>query len=80
MEWRKIETAPKDEIILLSDGRDVVVGWWTDDKKYPWSFVEDTEFVDELEEWDKRKLIQPNAYPNETVTHWMPLPKPPTSN
>lgn len=77
MKWQPIETAPKDELILITDGVDVAPGWWTGEIKYPWAFIDDTRW-DAGECEDEKGLIAPNGYPEKYITHWMPLPEPPT--
>ena len=66
MEWKPIETAPKDDTrILIYDGTDVVVVRW-----------------EETSDHDKDRGWPDGWYDAGTflyaATHWMPLPEPPT--
>ena len=66
MEWRPIETAPKDELILASVNGEVRLVSWGKTSHVPmYGFC----LADQgMEEYD---MCSP--------THWMPLPPPPTS-
>lgn len=79
MEWKSIETAPRDGTPILVKGiteNHVHVCWWKTkrfrdefgdhDEVYPWAFVESDGFVNGA---------QDGPY---GPTHWMPLPFPPT--
>lgn len=70
MEWQPIETAPKDDLVLLSDGFTVGEGFWHDGSECyghrgiaGWFWESDRANL----------LIASNAH----ATHWMPLPPPP---
>ena len=72
MEWMPISTAPKGEWVLLSDGDEVGQGFWHDGSQCyghrggaGWFWMEDYGSL----------LTASNAH----VTHWMPLPAPPTN-
>lgn len=77
MTWQPIETAPRDgSQILLSCGPLVEVGCWAPDvlgDEYPWVFASDRSCYEQFE-GDTWTPI--NGYPEDTVTHWMPLPEP----
>jgi hypothetical protein len=63
--WQPIETAPKDQrILLLADG-DVYLGEWNAYRSTP-------QFEPEL--WEGP------VFDDGHFTHWMPLPDPPQSN
>lgn len=76
MAWRPIETAPKDGTKVLLyinsrfEGRRIVIAAWVHDPSlsigYGWSSGEDLGW--ECETYLERDL-----------THWQPLPEPPTS-
>ena len=73
-EWRHIETAPKDGSYLLlweqySDAP--FVGYWSGGS---WSVSH--EHVDAEGGWDGANVVDALSMP---ITHWMPLPPPPTS-
>ena len=72
--WRHIETAPKDGSYLLlweqySDAP--FVGYWSGGS---WSVSH--EHVDAEGGWDGANVVDALSMP---ITHWMPLPPPPTS-
>lgn len=70
MEWQPIETAPKDEKILLARaGQWVDIGEWEDDRhaKKP------RPYWTANREWWAGKMAMREQQP----THWMPLPPPP---
>lgn len=69
IQWRPIETAPKEDtidnpILLLTEERQIIEGYWTERGSEWISIIYPT--------GEYEKIIQ-NLYP----THWMPLPKPP---
>lgn len=71
MEWRDIATAPKieddvDRWIILNTSRGVTCGYWG-----PQYFGMDYTWV----QWHHRSECQEVKG---KVTHWMPLPEPPT--
>lgn len=73
MEWREIESAPRDgSLILGTDGLNVGAMWWAPSREpgYPWAFVG---------EWMGK--AQENAWQDGTYGphYWMPLPKPPNA-
>ena len=68
-EWQPIETAPKDEYILISF-------YYTEDKNERWSKI--TYWSDSEKGWDG--LAHSVRIGETIVTHWMPLPKLPTQN
>jgi len=68
--WRPIETAPKDNVILLSDGILSYVGYWNDsgadgDRRFPWVL------------YDRDTDSGVNGLMCRDATDWMPLPTPP---
>lgn len=81
MSWQTIETAPKDgETIILSDGKYVVAGCWAPHihgDRSPWAFV------DNWEAWEiggrQSRFVRLNGFKAGAITHWMPLPAPPTA-
>ena len=77
MKWNPIETAPNDELILLSDGKEVFPGWWVAGRNYPWSVVDITVVDDDLR-GQEDMVVELNGYRPGSFTHWMPLPEPPT--
>ena len=65
MEWRTIETAPKDGTqILAFDGSDMVI-------------VEYHQRKDGSAFWEIAHDPMGRLYVRRCLTHWMPLPKPP---
>ena len=66
MEWHPIESAPRDETVVLLycpdswDSDEVRVGWWFEDGWY-----------------DSEGASHPLTDIYGTPTHWMPLPSPP---
>ena len=72
--WQSIETAPKDGSYLLlweqySDAP--FVGYWL---RGSWSVSH--EHVDAEGGWDGANVVDDLSMP---ITHWMPIPTPPTS-
>jgi hypothetical protein len=68
--WQPIETAPKDNSILLTDGWSVGEGFWHDGSECYGHRGKEGWF------WESDRgnlLIASNAH----ATHWMPLPPPP---
>jgi len=68
MEWNQdIREAPKDCVILITDGHWVAAAIWdADNEKYPW-LVFDPDVEENLNGWQKINSL-----------NWMPLPKPNT--
>lgn len=67
LEWRPIDTAPKDGTrVLLSEGADVDIGAWADWGGKAACWETDVDAV----KWDQRRRHFEPAY-------WMPLPSPP---
>lgn len=63
MEWRKIETAPKDGTrILITDGEDVGSAFWGKIRPNEETWTDDGE---------------DSAWGGPYPTHWMPLPEMP---
>lgn len=61
MEWQPIETAPRDDVIVLTDGGQLWQGFWA--KGYGW-----------ITGFDAGQIhVRISLYP----THWMPLPESP---
>lgn len=73
-EWQPIETAPKDgtRILLLRPEREPTCGRW-DDEKYA-NKPEPHWTDDNARLWGRRDTK------TRTPTHWMPLPKLPSSS
>lgn len=65
-EWRSIDSAPrkKCEIILCVDGGTVTTGYWLDNSWTPWPW--------------KGWTTNIGPIPEARVSHWQPLPPPPT--
>ena len=77
MKWQPIETAPKGQGIILTDGKHIVaIGAWFDGD---WCFWEgDTDVVFWSEEGDREMCAELNYWVKPFgPTHWMPLPPPP---
>lgn len=78
-EWQDISTAPKDGTrILLTDGKWVEAGCWAPalhGENYPWAFVDDFTPLDSADCLG----VNVNAFDGRYVTHWQPLPPPPTT-
>ena len=63
--WQPIETAPKDgSLILITDGHCSYAAWYEGQCQYEWAIADDNG--------------DDNAIGEMYVTHWMPLPEPPT--
>jgi hypothetical protein len=72
MEWRTIETAPKDvEVLLYCPAQGCVRGRWDDDKynRKPRPYWKN----------DRTALFGINATRADQPTHWIPLPDPPNA-
>lgn len=77
MEWKPIETAPKDGTIILISrpNREAMAAYWSQcprafagtfsDANYPWVFLDET---------NGTNAMMDGAH---GPTHWMPLPAPP---
>lgn len=86
MDWKPIETAPKDQKVLvgyhnqLGNWRTVTACYHTHlswaEEYYDPEATEETEFAPAgwYEESDSHDVILRTSYP---PTHWMPLPEPP---
>lgn len=82
MIWQPIETAPKDEIILLACDGYVHPGQFMQDGGCDWHFWDSPMIRGEIVGDDRtRIIIEANGWLNKYggPTHWMPLPDPPTS-
>jgi hypothetical protein len=75
MEWKTIETAPKDgtRILVYQDGEMEVADWYT--HKYPATYTERPDGLYEKNETEGSSWW--NANECQHPTHWMPLPAPP---
>lgn len=83
-DWQPIETAPRDgsEIILAVtgalSGHWVHVGWYEANDQFPWRFIDTFDLTPtgccDREDDDRCPV---NGARLDSVTHWMPLPKPP---
>jgi hypothetical protein len=75
MMWQPIETAPKDEWIILTNGETVAAGCWADT---PFQEFRDSEgrYVDQVDAWAGWADVLGGMQPD--PTHWMALPEPPT--
>lgn len=69
----KDELPPLNEVILITDGDGVVAGKRVNEDRLPYNFIEDD--FDKLVDEDETSY---NSFFAGAVTHWMPLPKPPT--
>jgi hypothetical protein len=84
-EWQLIETAPKDgTIIVLSDGNFVGAGGWcpaVHGQSHPWVFMDDFNGHQPHGCCDNEdgSRIEINGFKEGGVTHWMPMPSPPTT-
>jgi len=69
LEWKPIETAPKDrDILLLCPSRGVVRGSWNNDcHKKPRPYWTN----------DRERIFGVTETRADQPTHWMPLPEPP---
>lgn len=83
-DWQPIDTAPKDgtEIILAILGVNshwVHIGWYAPNDPFQWRFIDDFSITPtgccEDEDGDR---ISVNGAKPASVTHWMPLPEPPS--
>lgn len=77
-EWKPIESAPKNETVLIYNGRRIIAAWFQDDAT--------DETLDEAEESDLNGYwciddgkLGPFAVRGGGITHWMPLPEPPNA-
>lgn len=67
------EMPEKNNVVLLAVGHDVVAGWLANvGGKYPFAFVDS----DDLDSYDG-DTMPINAWAQEKVTHWQPLPPAP---
>lgn len=81
MEWKPIETAPKDgtELLLWRADSGVILARWI----APCDFLTDEEIeknhADDSEEpdWFHADYVQGGRITDGAPTHWMPLPEPP---
>ena len=64
MEWQDISTAPRDILVLVTDGDALVTGMLK---------VRDHDYSD-VWRWQLDRPLAP-----EWLTHWMPLPEPPVT-
>ena len=65
MDWQPIETAPRDQRIMLCDAPDEEGFWWPVMGEYAWDH--------EGEAW-----YQPDGGPSGQWDFWAPLPAPPS--
>lgn len=72
MNWQPIETAPKDgtRILLFVGGSMIVVGQWDSDR----NAAKPKPYWDN----DLRYVFGKTHARSVPITHWMPLPKPPS--
>ena len=69
MDWKSIETAPRDGTkVLASTPAGILIVWWTDVGDFDgehkgWS-------ADRVQSWNYQETCE------EFPTHWMPLPEP----
>lgn len=76
MEWQPIETAPKDQMILLTDGKSYGYGCWCPLGRYDWAFVEREIDIDVDYEDQRVWRADVNAWHRDYgPTHWMPFPE-----
>lgn len=76
--WMPIESAPKNESVLVFAGGQQYVAWFQDDATDPWHEEGDAESA-QNELWcvtDNKH--GPYALRGSRPTHWQPLPAPPT--
>lgn len=74
-QWQDISTAPKDgRLVLVCDGKIVVVAAYTPHRGWGWSFLDDKITHDEDGIHGHMNAWMEGAGP----TYWMPLPAPST--
>jgi hypothetical protein len=83
MTWQPIETAPKDETIILANFAEACLltgapHVWTATYVTKWSDMNGDPACDVPPEWCECSHAAMNH--NGTPTHWMPLPEPPPSS
>jgi hypothetical protein len=77
--WMPIETAPKDEVILLAGDNVLCHGWWESDFHTEWDNEKDepinigawTNGI--VSDWGMQETVELKP------THWMPLPAAPVA-
>ena len=79
MEWQPIETAPKDETIILANFSNACLltgapHVWTATYVTEWCDLDGNK-VEEEPQWNECSFAAQNK--NGEPTHWMPLPFPP---
>ena len=75
MEWQPIETAPKDDLVLLYDNGAMRVGFWENGQwTQPAIPALRDEYGDYIPPTKGRLVLCDCLY---QPTHWMPLPEPP---
>lgn len=90
MTWQKIETAPKDKIILITNGKTMVISKWDDGVFIPafpdhknqgqgWWVQMCNNENDGYERSERPSYHHSIEEEYEDPTHWMPLPLPPRS-
>jgi len=77
--WIKVGSHPEKELIIFTDGRRVVSGWFDPSvPEWPWIFNDMVDFyVAGCCDSEQDELVKMNAYKSVSVTHWMPMPAPP---
>ena len=78
MEWISIEDQLPElnHVVLISAGKFVNAGWLTGSKKYPFAFLD----PDELDSYNADDdTVKANAWMAGKVTHWSPMPAPPSN-
>lgn len=78
MSWEPIETAPKNESVLVFASNSQFVAWLQDDATDPWFENGDSESMFNGLWCVTDNKLGPFALRGSRPTHWMPLPAPPT--
>lgn len=77
--WLKVGSHPEKELIIFTDGKRVVSGWFDpSNNEWPWVFNDQVDFyIVGCCDREDEDLIKMNAFMAGSITHWMPFPEPP---